>query len=281
MILYLAVKNLKPSTKLERAKTLKELKEALTDERKELVTNLLERKWFNKTKFELQKELLTLPKEFDGFLVDLGNRPENIGQVEVLKLVDLNVGNYLVVPVFKVRSLLTNEVYTYEYASWKYGRYPGYRGIILVEVDNQIKFFIIRKAYKFPTASQVYDAIGTFDIKFSKDRLVNLPSNIENKVRKLLGIPDINFRRFIDLGLFNPDAGMTNQHVALFAGIVNIEDANTIQKHVGVKKLSGLAPVFEIEIHPIERLLEYVAKSDDSFFLACVARLMALNIINL
>jgi hypothetical protein len=267
--------------KAKKPNNLKELMTSLDANRKELVESLLTKKWFKKTEYELQKELLTLPEDFNGFLEDLNNRPETIGQVEILKLIKLNIGNYIVVPVFKVRSLLTNEIFSYEYASWKYGRFPGYRGLILVEVDNQIKYFLIKKGFKFPIATQIYDAIGTFDISFSKDRFVNLSRSVENKIKKLLGIQDINFRRFIDLGLFNPDAGMTNQHVALFAGIISLDDAKLIQKRVGGKQLSGLAPGFEIEIHPIERLLEYVAKSDDSFFLACVARLSALNIINL
>lgn len=266
---------------IEKAKTLAQLKEALDERRAELLENLFERDWFKKTKFELQKELLMLPEDFNGFLTDLANRVEIVGQMQVLRLVKLVRGNYLAIPVFEVRSLLTNEVFTYEYASWKYGRYPGYRGVILVEVDNRIKYFLIKKGFKFPTATQVYDAIGTFDVNFSKDRFINLPGNIENKVRKLLGVEDIQFRRFIDLGLFNPDAGMTNQHVALFAGIINIDDARIIEKQIGGRELSGLAPGYEIEVHPIERLLEFVAKSDDSFFLACVARLLALNIIHL
>lgn len=249
--------------------------------RKLIVENLRTKNWFKKTSVSLQKELLSLPEDFDGFLVDLSRRPESIGQVEVLKLDKLLVGNYIATAIFAVRSHLTNEVFTHEFVSWKYGRFPGYRGIILVEVDNKIKFFMVRKGYKFPIASQIYDAIGTFDITFSKDKFINFSVSVENKIKKLLGVSDINFKRFIDLGLLNPDAGLTNEHVALFATIINIEDARMIEKSIGGKELTSLVTGFEIEVHPIERLLEFVAKSDDSFFLACAARLMALNIINL
>jgi len=265
----------------ENAKNLNELKETLDKKRLDVVENLLERGWFKKTSFELQKELLTLPEDFDGFLYDLGGRPETIGQVDVLKLVKFSRGNYIIVPIFEVRSLLTNEIFTYEYASWKHGRFPGYKGIILIEVDNEIKFFIIKKGYKFPTGSQVYDAIGTWHLTFSRDKLIHLQSKIENQVKKLLGIEDITIKRFIDLGLLNTDAGMTNNHSALFAVIISIDDAERIKKYISGKQLSALAPGYELEIHPIERLLEFVAKSDDSFFLACVARLLALNIVKL
>jgi len=83
------------------------------------------------------------------------------------------------------------------------------------------------------------------------------------------------------LGLLNTDAGMTNNHSVLFAAIITIGDAERIKKYISGKKLTALATGYELEIHPIERLLEFVAKSNDSFFLACVARLMALNVIKL
>ena len=271
----------KSDAKQGRTEYLNKLLEGLAEERKQIVESLVERKWFKKTSFDLQKDLLNLPEDYNGFLKDLGNRPETIGQVEVLKLVKLAYGNFQIIPVFEVRSNLTNEVFTYEYSSWKYGRFPGYKGIILVESDNQIKFFFIKKGEKFPTGSQVYDAIGTHLVTFSNDKLIHLPSNIENQVKKLLGVNDIQFKRFIDLGIVNPDPGMTNNHTAIFATIINIVDAERIQKKIGGKQLMALAPGYELEIHPIERLLEFVAKSDDSYFLACVARLQALNIIKL
>ena len=275
------MKNPKSSAKLEKAKTFKELKSALDNERKELVENLLEKKWFKKTRFDLQKQLLTLPEEFDGFLMDLGNRPEEIGQVEILALEKLAVGNYLAIPVFKVRSLLTNEVYTYEYASWKYGKYTGFRGILFVEVDNQIKFFITRKAEKFAIADRIYDAFGGLDLKFSSDRFINLPLQVENRLKNLLALKNLRFKRFIDLGLFSPDAGLTNEKVGLFAAIINLEDAKLIESRFNTNKNVSKTPTYELGIYPIERMFEMVAKSDDSFFLACVARLMALNIIKL
>ncbi|MCH7641450.1 hypothetical protein IID22_04610 [Patescibacteria group bacterium] len=268
-------------TQAKDAENFSDLIENLSEKRKDIVETLLERKWFKKTKFELQKQLLTLPDDFDGFLFDLGNRPETIGQVDVLKLTRLTLGNYIAVPMFKVRSLLTNQIFTYEYASWKHGRFPGYKGIVLVEVDNEIKFFFIKKGYKFPTGSQVYDAIGTWHPTFSRDKLIHLQAKIEKQVKKLLGVEDIQIKRFIDLGLLNTDAGMTNNHSTLFAVIITIDDAERIKKFIAGKKLSALAPGYELEIHPIDRLLAFVTKSDDSFFLACVARLMALNIVKL
>lgn len=238
----------KAKAKVEKAKNLTELKESLEKDRLEIVEQLLNRKWFKKTKFELQKQLLTLPSGFDGFLFDLGSRPETVGNVDVLKLTRLTLGNYIAVPMFKVRSTLTNELFTYEYASWKHGRFPGYKGIVLVEVDNEIKYFFIKKGYKFPTGSQVYDAIGTWHPTFSRDKLIHLQAKIENQTKKLLGVEDIQIKRFIDLGLLNTDAGMTNNHSTLFAAIITIDDAEKIKKFIAGKKLTALAPGYELSL---------------------------------
>lgn len=263
---------------------VKQIKKDISKERKELMDDLSKRSWFKKTKPEIQKKLTDLPSEFDGFLKDLVDRPEEIGDVEVVELIDLLAGNFIAIPVFKVKSLLTKEEFTYEYASWKFGRFPGNKGIILVEVDNKIKYFLLKKGPKFPTASEVYDAIGTFgefSIKFSGDKMVHLPRKIEKQIKKLLGVDNLQITRFLDLGLLTPDPGMSNNHTAIFALIIHGDEAKRVKSLIEGKKLSALPAGYEVEMHPIESLLEFVAKTNDSFFLACVARLAALNIVKL
>jgi len=268
-------------TKSYKARSKESLLKNISEGRKLIVENLREKIWFKKTSHNLQKKLLSLPEDFDGFLIDLSNRPEEIGQMKVLKLLDLSINNFLALPVFEVHSLLTNEIFTYEYVSWKYGKYTGYKGIIFVEVDNQIKFFISKKTEKFAIADTIYDAFGGLDLKFSSDRFVSLPHQVETRIRKLLGLDNLHFKRFIDLGLLSPDAGLTNERVGLFAAIISLEDAKMVEDGFKSNKSISKTPSCELEIHPIERMLEMVAKSDDSFFLACAARLMALNIISL
>lgn len=269
-------------TQISNPNNLDELKEGLNKDRSELIGNLFEKEWFKKTDFELQKKLLTIPEDFDGFLKDLSERPEELGNLAVLKLVDLLVGNYLAIPVFEVRSLLTNEVFTYEYVSWKYGRVSGNKGIILVEVDNKIESFILRKGVKFPLATEIYDALGTlFYVTFSSDKLVHFPAKIENQLKKILGISKLQIKRFIDLGVLNTDPGMTNNHTGLFAIIVTADEAERIIKYTKEHKVTAPPTGYDIEIQPIDNLFEFVSKTNDSFFLACIARLMALNLIKL
>ena len=64
-----------------------------TPERRAIFEKLQTRPWFQKTDVELQKNLLTLPhkgkENYDGFLEDLADRPEEIANIHVERLVDL------------------------------------------------------------------------------------------------------------------------------------------------------------------------------------------------
>jgi hypothetical protein len=266
---------------LEKTKELEKIKKELSEDRIPIFDNLSGKAWFKRTNHELQKELFALPDDFDSFLKDLSVRPDELGNIEVRKLLKLQRGSYLVIPVFEVRSLETNEVYTYEYASWKQGKYPGYRGIFLVRKDSKIKYFILRKAFKFSVAEAIYESMGVFPVTFSRDKLLQLPTSLEKRIVKILGITDVQIRRFIDLGFVLPDAGLSNTHTNIFAAIIDIDDMSRLQKHIGIKKLDRYAPGYELEIHPIEDMLNFIGKVDDSFFLSIVSRLQALNIIEL
>ncbi len=262
-------------------KNLQEKIDSLSEKRKEVVSLLLTRDWFKNTDFKIQLELLSLPEDFDPYLEDMGDRKEEIGQVKVLKLDKIQYGNYLVISVFEVQSLLTNEKYSYEYVSWKFGRRGGYRGLILIETEGEIKYFMVKKAHKFPISGEIYDAIGSFDLGYAKDKLIHLPSQIEKKIKEFLEVKDLDIRRHIDLGLFNPDSGMTNNRVVLFALVITADESKNLEKNLGPRSLGGQSPNFQLEVHPVEKLFEFITKSDDSYFLACIARLLALGVIKI
>ena len=265
----------------EKAKELEKLKKGLSEDRIPIFDNLSGKAWFKRTNHEIQKELFALPEDHDPFLKDLSVRPDELGNIEIRKLISLQKGNYVVVPVFEVRSLETNQVYTYEYSSWKQGKYPGYRGIFLVRKNEEIKYFILRKSFKFSVAKAIYESMGVFPVSFSRDKLLQLPTSLEKRIVKILGITDVQIRRFIDLGLVLPDAGMSNTHTNIFAAIIDVDDMSRLQQHIGIKKLDQYAPGYELEVHPIEDMLSFIGKVDDSFFLSIVSRLQALNIIKL
>jgi len=236
---------------------------------------IVTKKWFTKTDTNLQNELLSMGEEFNGFLKDLGERPEIFGNVEVLKLVQIAQGKSIVSPVFEVRSLLTNEKYTREYSSWKYGKYTGYKGILLLEEHGELNRLIVMRKNKFATATTQYEAIGTFDVGFSNERFINLPLNVENSIKKILSVEEFKLKRYIDLGILSPDAGFTNEQVALFAGIIDSTNAeNSLVASQKEKQISGN----DIEIFSTDRLFELTVKSDDAYLLSIIARLSALNV---
>src|SRR3989344_1535531 len=132
-------------------KNLGELAENLTEARQHVLSILSDRKWFKNTDFELQKEILTLPEDWAGYLSDLSKRKDEIKGLQILKLTEIKRGDIMAFTRFLVRVLHTNQEINYrEYVSYKYGSNPGYKGILLLEVDGEIKYFILKKAEKFP-----------------------------------------------------------------------------------------------------------------------------------
>jgi hypothetical protein len=252
-----------------------------TLQRTSIVERLSSRKWFTNTDNQLQQELVSLPEDFAGFLADLANRPEQIGLLEVVRLKSLARGNFLITPVFEVRSTHTKQIFTYEYVSWKHGRLGGYRVIILIEVDNEIRYFMIKKGDKFPTAGMTYDVIGSNQFSpLSPDKFF-LQSNVENQIKKLLGVEELPSYRYIDLGLITPDSGMTNNNVGLFAMVLNSSDAKNLEEKVTQRQHTHLPVGYVVEVHPIKQIFEFISKCNDSYFLACFSRLVASHIIKI
>lgn len=267
---------------MDKAKNLKELTLLLSSSRKELLSRLLLRKWFKHTDYSLQKEVLTLPDDWEGYLSDLSKRKDEIGGMEVLALSDFKRGDFVGLTRFKVRVLATNEVLNYgEYVNYKFGSNPGYRGIILLEEDGQIKHFIVKKSEKFPVGESVYESFGG-TIQYKQGQLINMPKNAEKEIKRQLGLEELNIKRFIDLGQMYTDVGRASHHISLFGAIIDVTHNAEKLRLLKDKEISNTKRVsFELKIEPIERLHEYVNKVDDSFFLASVLRLVSLGIIKL
>jgi hypothetical protein len=253
----------------------------LTLERQIAVRKLQEKKWFASTDEKIRQELLDLPPEFDGYLKDLGERPENIGLIEVRKLLKLLRGNYMVISIFEVMATNTKQVFTYEYVSWRHGKLGGYKGVILIEIDGIIKYFLVKRGEKFPTAGVAYDAIGTNQFNPQAQVQFSLQANIENQIKKILEVDELPRSRFVDLGLLTPDPSMTNNHVGLFSMVLTGKSKEVIEKNITNKEHSFLPVGYHIEIHPIEELAHFISKCDDAFFLACFSRMLALGLISI
>ena len=184
---------------------IKELLPTLSPKRLPLAEKLLSLSWFFSSAPEVQREVLTLPEDFQGYLEDLAGRPDEIGELDIICLNKVLKGKFLVTSIFEVRSTLTNQEFTYEYISWKYGARPGAKGIIFLESNGEITHFLVAKEFTFSTASENYEAIGGLYVHLFENKPFNLPKKIENEIRFHLGIDKIEFKRVFDLGKSSPD----------------------------------------------------------------------------
>ena len=248
----------------------------VNNHRQNIFQKLRQQNWYQQTNPKIQQKLLNLPPDFNGYLTDLSHRPNEIGNNKVLKLLDIKHGNYNIISVFQLRSLSTNQEYTYEYNSYKYGKNPGFKGVLFLENQEKITHFIIKKTNKFSIASNVYDSIGGF-IKFKHNQLINLPKKVEGEIKRELNLKEITISRFINLGFLATDIGMTNNHVALFAAFININKTNL--QNLKNQTLQTKKVEFQLVIEPIQHLGQYIHQVDDSFFLASICRLVSLGVI--
>lgn len=248
-------------------------------DRDQLLEKLSERAWFKATDEAIRKELLDLPHDFDGFLWDLASRPNEFEGVDVLRVLKIPHGNFIITPVFEVRSQKTNQIFTYEYASFKYGKNAGYRGILLLEHEGEIKYFVLKYTKKFSVGTWVYDTIGDF-IQFSQGSIKNFPAIVEKEIKEELGLSELIVKRFIDLGQINPDVTLTNKQAALFAAVLDANDSQKIRElekdAITTKKVE-----FGIRVFPINKLEEMINTVDDPYFLCSVLRLISMNIFKL
>ena len=267
---------------VKKAKNLNELQKLLSPDRQELLSRFLERKWFKNTEFQLQKEILILPEDWEGYLADLVKRKDEIRGLEILKLTSIQRGDFMAFTRFLVRVLHTNQEINYrEYVSYKYGSNPGYKGIILLEDAGEIKYFVLKKAEKFPIGEPVYDTFGEM-IQYKYGQLINLPKNAEKEIKRQLGVKELEIKRFIDLGQMYPDVGKSNQHFSLFAAVIDITKNSENIKKLKDQLITNTKMIsFELLIEPVDRLHEYIHKVDDSFFLACVLRLISMGLIKI
>lgn len=253
----------------------------MTDEVKKILKeNLNSKKWFKKTDKDLQKEILSLPDDFEGFVKDLGERPEEIGNVKVNKMIRLIRGNYLLIPLFEVESLQTKEKFTYEYVSWKHGKETGSRGIIFLTENGVPKYFMVRKSQRFPLGKEIYDAVGSLYPKFGDDKYIDLSAKIEKQIKGILGIDELVFDRVMDLGVLSPDSGQGNQMVALFAIYIDITgNEEEIFSRIKGRKFDPNFVRYDVEIFPINELMGFIERTPDAYLLSIISRCLALNLV--
>jgi len=236
--------------------------------------------WFKNTSIEIQTEIFNLPEDHNGFIESLTERPDEIGEVDVLKLQKISRGNFLLIPIFEIRSNINNQISTYEYVSWKTGKYPGMRGIIFLETAGEISHFLVLHAHKFSTTENSFDSIGGLFLRINDNVPVNFPKKMSQEICYHLGLKDLKFNKVIDLGEMSPDYGLTNNISNLYAATIDVTNLPNVTKKEDFR-LTHKPLGFEVEIIHINEFKDYVSKVKDSYFLGAVARLMVSKEISL
>ena len=229
---------------------------------------LMDSNWFKNTEPKLQKEILTLPENFEGYIYDLSQRSDILGEFELKKLKKIAIGEYLITSVFEVYSRTAKKVMTKEYVSWNLGSKPGIKGIILIKTDNQISHFVIINSEKFPVGKITIDSLGGLT-HFSPHEAFLLSNQIKKSLEKKLNVKNLKILEVIDLGRLEVDNGLTSNFPGIFAIVI---ENNQIDPTPGRGK---------IEIVPIEQLSLYISKIDDAFFLSTISRLLAKKVISI
>lgn len=264
------------ATKNNRTSALEE--KLLTEENKrrfDLIKNKLRtKKWYLKTDPSKRKQLMALAKDprAVGFVEDLANRPEVVGDEKQIKLIKLEYAPkkypiYGIAAWFEVETT-SGEKWAEAIYSWGVGPKSGVRFLVLLRQKGKISHLALLKDNRFPMGARVYGLAGGFP-KFNE----SVFELILRKLNEDLGIDVKNestkIGEIVNLGRLMPDAGMTSNHPLIYA--VTVDVSEKIFPPIRV----GEAYDFEedVALWPVERLSELVNKVDDSYFLAALTRL--------
>lgn len=243
-----------------------------------------ERSWFKASRGVIRGIILGLGEDCVGFLSELAERPDVIANVRVVSCEEILIPDtrpiFGIFISFKVQRVDNPSVlYHYQYFTWRQGSRSGAKGLLLVRTAGRISHLIVNTGEKFSAGSKCFDSFGGFG-EPGGDLVAKATNQFKQEICEELGMEQINIEEIIDLGALMVDAGMTPNHPHIFAAVITGQEAEKIEE--GEKNNPD---IFELKlgtvIVPIEKLKEFVAENDDSFFLACVARLAAKGILKL
>lgn len=255
------------------------LPEDMSIERRELAGRLADHPWFGATDEVLRSELLQLPENHQGFLDDLANRPDEIGGLQVEKLVDLPRGNFALIPKFQVHKPATDTTdaatYTYEYVSWKQGSQSGAKGIVFVRPPlpgASPTHFIVMVGDKFAPGKKAFDLVGGF-VELDPRGVEAVSETALREVREETGVEDLHIDEVVDLGPLQIDAGMTNNRPEIFAAFINAAEADRIPDDPINPDIAEL-PSGALKV-PMGQLKQFILENTDAFFQASMLKAIA------
>ncbi len=258
----------------------------MSDSRQKIEETLRSRPWFQATSEELQKKLLGLPENCNGFLEHTAHRPEEGGGVRVKSLHSLLLPElpggvvFGLFPAFNVEKP-DGTTFTYQYFSWKQGPASGVKGVVLIKgADGSISHVVCLNGFSFAVGPNTFDCVGGF-AEINEEGIGKLVENAKREITEELGLQRFELQKVIRLGPMHVDRGMTPNCPQLFAAIIDGSDAK------GIKEDAYVNPdPHEMEagakIVPVKALWGehgFLMRNTDSFFGTCIARLVALGVL--
>ena len=256
----------------------KDLKESFVEQnliRYEIVMkNLKSKKWYEASSDSIKKEIETLainPSTF-GYVEDLANRSDKVGQDRILRLAKIDhaepeFGIYGIATWFEVEDP-TGEKRSEGYYSWGWGPKSGAKLLVLVRRKGEITHLAFQREERFQTGSIVYNLAGGFP-KLNESVLSFIIRLLKKDLNLDIRDGSITLNEIISLGRVATDSGMTNNHPNLYAVIIDLAE----NKFSDVQAGDTLEEEVGLVLWPISEVSEIVNKCDDSYFLAALARL--------
>ena len=232
------------------------------------------KQWYLNTATELQTKIDNLNDGWTGYLIDLSNRKDSIGGLEVMSLSELLLGGFGCLTRFKVKNQKGTE-FTYEYFSWNKGPMSGAKGIVfLADQFGKIYAFTYLEAEKFAAGGKTcIDLPGGFAEEVDLATAEKFLANMTRELKEEMGVTSTTIISIENLGQYSPDFGMTNNSPFIFSIVLGsdlvFDGENTDKFEVRSK----------VKIRPINELRDFVTGCADGFFLAVIAKLWAKNLI--
>jgi len=255
--------------------------------RQEIEAVLTSKPWFEVSSPEIKKLLLGLPgsdvpaQNCNGYLAHLANRPTVAGGVKVRKI------NDVLIPPGRIFGIFTNievekvadakVVFCYQYFSWRQGPESGAKGLVLIKGrSGKVTHGVMLNGYSFAVGADTPDMVGGF-AEANETGVKGFLKNFTREMCEELGVPDLVIEEVMPLGNLLVDRGMTNNCPAIYGATIDAASADKIPlgqwKNPDPYEMSAVP-----NIVPIEKFwgpTGLVATSNDAYFLACVARLVA------
>ncbi len=245
-----------------------------------VLRQLCKRSWFAASDQTVQDTLAALPQtgveNHDGFLRNLASRPELVGEIRTLRMLDCPRGYYYLCPIFEVQNIHSKHTYTYEFFALRYGVPAGAKGFVLVKPDASAEptEIIILTALKFTIGRWQDDLMGgapdvTVDGNDPKTIHVNTAIREiqeETGVRDLVIDPDnVHF-----MGDHSLDSGITSNEIGFFVAYLDAKQADRISSHG--QNIDDYEMNTRIKRIPINQLHKLLEATDNSMLLACAMK---------